>query len=180
MLMVLRPRLVPNCTCRAGGANGVSSPPRPTSSPGWKWVPRCRTMISPALTSWPPKRFTPSRWAFESRPLREELAPFLCAMVVATPRSAGLDAGHAQPGEPLPMTLPRVLTGLVLELVDADLRGFDRPDALGRARDAGERLRIGGHVAAVDDQHCRQGHAVTRRTRQLLDVDDVTDSHLVL
>ena len=25
--------------------------------PGWKWVPRWRTMISPALTCWPPNRF---------------------------------------------------------------------------------------------------------------------------
>jgi hypothetical protein len=61
-------------------AKRVSSPPRPTFTPGWKWVPRWRTMISPALTTWPPKRFTPRRWAFESRPLRVELAPFLCAI----------------------------------------------------------------------------------------------------
>ena len=29
---------------------------------------------------WPPKRFTPSRWELESRPLRVDEAPFLCAM----------------------------------------------------------------------------------------------------
>ncbi len=43
-------------------------------------VPRWRTRISPALTTWPPNRLTPSRWALESRPLRELEAPFLCAM----------------------------------------------------------------------------------------------------
>src|SRR5205085_7485049 len=37
--------------------------------------------ISPPSTAWPPKRFTPSRWAFESRPLRELPTPFLCAII---------------------------------------------------------------------------------------------------
>ena len=34
----------------------------------------------PAETTWPPKRLTPRYWALESRPLRVELAPFLCAI----------------------------------------------------------------------------------------------------
>src|SRR5664280_1250985 len=80
MLMVLRPRLVWNNTAPGASANSVSSPPRPTASPGWKCVPRCRTMISPALTTCPPYRLTPRRWALESRPFRLEDAPFLCAM----------------------------------------------------------------------------------------------------
>ena len=79
-LTTRRPRRVPNSTCPATRANKVSSPPRPTPSPGWKWVPRCRTMISPAFTSWPPNRLTPSRCELESRPFRVEDAPFLCAM----------------------------------------------------------------------------------------------------
>src|SRR4029078_480059 len=33
-------------------------------------------MISPAFTSVPLYHFPPSRWAFESRPLREDAAPF--------------------------------------------------------------------------------------------------------
>jgi hypothetical protein len=37
-------------------------------------------MIVPALTVWPLKRFTPSRCAFESRPLRDDLAPFFFDM----------------------------------------------------------------------------------------------------
>ncbi len=80
MFTTRRPRRVPNSTAPGVSANRVSSPPRPTPAPGWKWVPRWRTMISPAETTWPPKRLTPRYWAFESRPLRVELAPFLCAI----------------------------------------------------------------------------------------------------
>src|SRR5262249_56531460 len=52
----------------------------PTLLPGWKVVPRWRTMMLPAGTSWPPKRFTPRRWPGESRPLRELPPAFLCAI----------------------------------------------------------------------------------------------------
>ena len=34
----------------------------------------------PAFTSWPAKILTPRRFAFESRPFREEPRPFLCAI----------------------------------------------------------------------------------------------------
>src|SRR5256714_8194557 len=34
----------------------------------------------PASTSWPPKILTPSILGFESRPLRDDPPPFLCAM----------------------------------------------------------------------------------------------------
>src|SRR5579875_3103982 len=76
-LTVLRPRERPNCTAPASSANSVSSLPRPTPAPGWNFVPRCRTRISPGLTSWPPNRLTPRYCGFESRPLRELDAPFL-------------------------------------------------------------------------------------------------------
>src|SRR5579884_2501303 len=36
-------------------------------------------MMLPARTCWPPNFLTPRRWAFESRPLRVEPAPFLDA-----------------------------------------------------------------------------------------------------
>src|SRR5437764_7921656 len=52
----------------------------PTPSPGLKRVPRWRTMISPPVTVWPAKTFTPSRLALESRPLRDDPRPFLCAI----------------------------------------------------------------------------------------------------
>src|SRR5579863_7935926 len=54
----------------------------PTPSPALKRLPRWRTMISPPLTRWPAKVFTPSRCAAESRPLRLEPSPFLCAIAV--------------------------------------------------------------------------------------------------
>src|ERR1700741_2523583 len=117
MLTVLRPRFSANSTAPGALANSVSSPPRPTFTPGGKWVPRGRTMISPALTISPPNRLTPSRWAAESRPLRELEAPFLCAMC----RLLLLDSGDPQDRQLLTMALPLVIAGLVLELVDADL-----------------------------------------------------------
>src|SRR5699024_8077753 len=79
-LTTLRSRLRPNSTVPAVSANRVSSLPRPTPSPGWILVPRWRTRISPAPTTWPPKRLTPRRWALESRPFLEELTPFLDAI----------------------------------------------------------------------------------------------------
>src|SRR6185436_2401784 len=64
----------------------VSSLPMPTPVPGLKRVPRWRTMISPPVTVWPANTFTPRRLAFESRPLREEPRPFLCAISSSPPR----------------------------------------------------------------------------------------------
>src|SRR5205823_1508938 len=52
----------------------------PTPSPGLNRVPRWRTMISPPVTVWPANTFTPRRLECESRPLREEPRPFLCAI----------------------------------------------------------------------------------------------------
>jgi len=63
MEIVFFPRRVAKTTVPAAVAKSVSSLPRPTLVPGWKWVPRCRTIISPAFTNCPPKRFTPRRCA---------------------------------------------------------------------------------------------------------------------
>src|SRR5579884_3264908 len=59
----------------------VSSFPIPTPSPGLKRVPRWRTMISPPVTVCPANTFTPRRLECESRPLRDEPNPFLCAIL---------------------------------------------------------------------------------------------------
>src|ERR1041385_6686974 len=61
-------------------AKRVSSLPRPTFAPGLMRVPRWRTMMVPPGTSCPPKAFTPSRCALESRPFLELPKPFLCAI----------------------------------------------------------------------------------------------------
>ena len=58
----------------------VKSLPMPTFMPGRNLVPFWRTMISPALTTCPPKRLTPRRLALESRPFLLEPPAFLCAI----------------------------------------------------------------------------------------------------
>ncbi len=69
-------------------AKRVSSLPRPTFSPGFTRVPRCRTMIVPPGTTCPPNALNPSRCAFESRPFREVPCPFLCAISQLTVASS--------------------------------------------------------------------------------------------
>src|SRR3954453_13951751 len=77
-----RPRRPVVKSTRPGrAAKMVSSLPMPTPSPGLNLVPRWRTMISPPFTTCPANTFTPSRWAFESRPLRLEPSPFLWAIL---------------------------------------------------------------------------------------------------
>src|SRR5712692_2772204 len=121
-------------------ANSVWSLPRPTLVPGLNRVPRCRTMMLPAVTNCPPKRLTPSRWALESRPLRELPTPFLCAM------SLCLDLGDADRRHdlPVPALPPVVLPPLELDHEDlgALLLGHDLAGDLGR----GEGLRLGRHL----------------------------------
>src|SRR5687768_12458034 len=177
MFTARRPRLKPNCTWPAASANSVSSPPRPTLSPGWKWVPRWRTMISPALTSWPPKRFTPSRWAFESRPFRVDDAPFLCAISQNSRNSGLVDASDLHLGVPLAVTLALLVTGLVLVLQNPDLRTLGLAEDLGGDR---EPARLGGHVAVVDDEHRRQRNRGTDLAGDLVHLEDVTDGDLLL
>src|SRR5438309_7051212 len=65
----------------------------PVPGPERNRVPRWRTMIIPAFTVWPSNNFTPRRFAFESRPLREEPRPFLCAIYVPFFFAAGLRVG---------------------------------------------------------------------------------------
>src|SRR3954451_13526968 len=173
---VLRPRRVPKVTAPGSRANSVSSLPRPTPRPGWKWVPRWRTMISPALTTWPPKRFTPRRWALESRPLRDDDAPFLCAMSASALR----DVADHDAGQGLTMPLPLVVAGLVLELVDVDLRALAVPDDLARHGDVRQSGRVAGDGLAVDQQDGRESDRVARRTRQAVDRERVAHGHLVL
>src|SRR3954451_25125359 len=178
MLTVLRPALMPNWTAPAAVANNVSSPPRPTFTPGWNLVPRWRTRISPAFTTWPPNRLTPSRWALESRPLREDDAPFLCAIGALL---SGLDAGHAERGELLTVPLALVVTGLVLELVNDDLGALAVVDHL--SGDAGRAHRRGvrrHRPTVVDEEDRGQHHGLTGRCGDAVDLQRVDDRDLVL
>src|SRR4051812_10113270 len=76
----------------------------------------------------------------------------------------GLDAGDPQRAEPLPVTLPLVVAGLVAELVNDDLRALAVLDDLGRHPRGGELGGVGGHGArVVDQQHGGKGHGGARR-----------------
>src|SRR5918997_163186 len=133
-------------------------------------------MISPALTTWPPKRLTPRRWAFESRPLRDDEAPFLCAMS----GSALRDVADHDAGQGLTVPLPLVVAGLVLELVDVDLRALAVLEDLAGHGDLRQRSGVTGDGLAVDQQDGREGDGVARLTGQTVDRERVAHGHLVL
>src|ERR671917_1294892 len=132
-------------------------------------------MISPALTTWPPKRFTPRRWALESRPLRDDDAPFLCAMSASALR----DVADHDAGQGLTVPLPLVVAGLVLELVDADLRALAVLEDLAGHGHLGQGRGVAGDGVAVDQQDRRQGDAVAGRALQAGDCERVAHGHLV-
>src|SRR4051794_1897642 len=98
----------------------------PTPSPGLKRVPRWRTMISPPVTVWPANTFTPRRCACESRPLRLEPRPFLCAICGFLLLRGGLAREHLDVRDLEHRLLgavagPALVAALRLELADADL-----------------------------------------------------------
>src|SRR3954466_10167201 len=108
-----RPRRpVRKSTTPAARAYSVSSLPMPTPSPALKREPRWRTMISPPVTVSPANTFTPRRWAWVSRPLREEPRPFLCAI---------LDLRDLDAGQLLAVAGGALVAPLGLELEHADL-----------------------------------------------------------
>src|SRR4051812_21901067 len=173
MFTTLRPRLVPNCTAPAASANSVSSPPRPTPVPGWKCVPRWRTRISPAFTTWPPNRLTPSRWALESRPFRLDDAPFLCAMC----RPLLSDTGDLDLGVRLAVAHAPLVPGLAPVVHDVDLRALDGAEDLGRDLVLGHLAGFADDALAVDDEHGRQRDRRADLTGHLVDGENVVDGH---
>src|SRR3954463_3958402 len=121
-------------------------------------------MISPPVTVWPAKTFTPSRWAFESRPLREDPRPFLCA--IADLRD--LDAGQLLAVPRAPLVAP-----LGLELEDAELLAADVLDDLGADAHAAPAVGVeDGVLGAV--QNGLELHGGARRVGQALDEQRLT------
>src|SRR6266498_4035818 len=115
-------------------------------------VPRWRTMIEPAVTAWPPKAFTPSRLEFESRPLRDEPPPFLCAIGPPGYQSPERDVLDLQQCELLSMPGASRVSGLRPVLEDLDLVALLLTERL--RRDGGFR-RVGPDVGVpvvVDDK----------------------------
>src|SRR5580700_2362758 len=102
-----------NSTTPVTLAKSVSSLPQPTLSPGFRRVPRWRTMIEPPGTSCPPNTLTPSRCALESRPFLELPNPFLCAIL-----HLNQNVAHLHFREVLAMPYRALILLLALELED--------------------------------------------------------------
>src|ERR1035438_6760815 len=113
----------------------------PTLIPALNLVPRWRTRMEPPVTCSPPNSFTPRRWEWESRPLRLEPTPFLCAMGIplqlgcrmiskrfsslafSRAKKLGLDGLDADFREALAMALGALVGGGLLLLEDDHLLG---------------------------------------------------------
>src|ERR1035438_886705 len=105
-------------------------------------------LIEPPVPSWPPKAFTPSRCALESRPFVELPPPFLCAIALIPSQifwvpqglasetweilpallagcgvghAVGLDGLDANLGKVLPVALQLLVLLLALQVEDQDL-----------------------------------------------------------
>src|SRR5580704_5113476 len=104
-------------------------------------------MIVPARTSVPAPTLTPRRCAAESRPLREEAAPFFFDM--GRPCSAGGDLGDLDQGVPLAVTPAAALVRLRLVGRGVDLLALALLDDPGLA----ELVGGGEDPVAVDEEH---------------------------
>src|SRR5581483_1857996 len=80
-------------------------------------------MMFPARTCSPPKRFTPSRLEWESRPFLVLPPAFLCAMSDVSD-SAHADVRDLHLGEELAMRLLSQIVGATLEFDDRHLGGL--------------------------------------------------------
>src|SRR5918912_3035954 len=106
----------------------------PTLTPGFQRVPRWRRMILPAARYSPPNFFTPSRFDWLSRPLRELPIPFLCAIAVGTLVSLCAALARQPLGWLFDGCSRRRLNGAAVHFVHL-CRGVDRrQDVIGRCR----------------------------------------------
>src|SRR6266567_5486984 len=141
-------------------------------------------MISPAPTSCPPNRFTPSRWAFESRPFRLDEAPFLCAISALLPRAGcclpGADLGDLHLRVLLPVTKPAPVAGLVLVMNHVDLGPAGRADDLRRDLVPAEHGRVADDLVVVDDEHGGKRQAGPDLAGELVNGQDVVNGRLLL
>src|SRR3954467_500271 len=164
MSTYLRPLRSANFTEPLAFANSVSSPPRPTFSPGWNLVPRWRTMMAPAVTIVPSYTFTPRRWAWELRPLRVEPPTFVLHIDAHDLHDVVLLA--VAPADPGP--------ALVLVLEAGDLRTLGLADHSGRDLGALQLVRGGEDRLAIDHEHGGQRYLVPDGCAQALDLDPLT------
>src|SRR5262245_37468447 len=150
----------------------------PTLTPGWMRVPRCRTMMLPALISSPAYDLTPSRFDSESRPLRELPPAFLCAMVVAP---SARDAVDLEFGVALAMALVLLIVLAPAHLEDLDLVAAAVAHDGGLDRRAGDgRLPEPHAVAFADHQHLIENDLGAHVRRNLLDLHFLAGGNPVL
>src|SRR6516162_5652541 len=112
-------------------------------------------MMLPASTCSPPKRFTPRRLEWESRPFLVLPPAFLCAMSCFLPgycRSARADVGHLHFGKHLPVVLLPQVVRAALELHDRYLGALPMAHNRGEHLAALERGLPHFHVRALADQ----------------------------
>src|SRR5712692_4864352 len=141
-------------------------------------------MISPALTSCPPNRFTPSRWALESRPFRLDEAPFLCAisdlLLLGGAHCGGTNTGDLHLRVLLPVALPTPVASLVLVVDHADLGAARRTQDLGGDLIAPELGPVADHLAVIHDENGRQRDGRANLTGELVHGQDVVNRRLLL
>src|SRR5690606_19115595 len=104
----------------------------------------------PARTTSPPYFLMPRYFGFESRPLREEPAPFLCAMVAS--QSAERDVVDLHFREALPVSLLACVVLTALELEYDDLLAATVPHDLALHGSAVEHRNAAADVLAVGAQ----------------------------
>src|SRR3954451_160664 len=148
----------------------------PTPLPGLKRVPRWRTMISPPVTVWPAKTFTPRRFALESRPLRLEPRPFLCAMS----RLPLADRGDPDARELLAMAGAALVSALGLELEDAQLRAALVRDDLGLDAGGRETVALEDRITVAGEQQRLQRDRRADLVGQTLDQEGLALDDAVL
>src|SRR5688500_11170061 len=140
----------------------------PTCSPGWNFEPTCRTMIAPPVTVSPSNTFTPRYCGLESRPLRVEPCPFLCAMASSDRDVRDLEqrvrVAVAVPAAVPPGAHELEALQLLAERVLDDLRGDLR------ARDGGG---ADHELVAVDEQDAVERHRAADLGLHPVDEDPV-------
>src|ERR1017187_3004357 len=157
-------------------------------------------MISPALTCWPPKRLTPRRWAFESRPLRLDDAPFLCAISVLLRLSRcrclgprlrlglrlgfglgfGANVGDPHLGIVLPVAETAPVTGLVPVMDHVDLGASGVTDDVRRDQISTDLGGVADEPLTIHHPQGRQRNAGAMLTGRLVNGEDIIKRDLFL
>src|SRR5690606_15767351 len=136
-------------------------------------------MISPALTSWPPKRLTPRRLLSDSRPLRVLPAAFLCAIVQIL--QSGLDAGDLHGSKPLAVALLLAMMLAAAEFDDTNLVVTTLFNHFsGHLGTADQRLANSDLVTVCNQQHFVEVNAFASADFQLLDFQRVAFFNAIL